>query len=194
MTSTMLRGFSLLMLVLSLTAGEAPEVPALIKPAADTYEADAMKAYVAYQQAIAKAADKAAKDMDAKLKVAVKSGNLELANSIKAYIDAMNDGTVLAELESKLKQQAAPEKSNKGASDLLGDALVGKWGDGTTVMWDFKADGTGQHFWGGAIYPFTWAKNDAGYSVVVAGHRPRPLSFVDKNTIQVEPGRSIRMK
>lgn len=200
----MLRGFTLLMLVLSLSAGEAPAVPAPIKSTLEAYENDAERAYAAYQQAVAKAAEKAAKDMDAKLKAATKSGNLDLANAIKKEMDALTKGETFAALEKKWRSsdllgnaaktsepQADAKPANTGAAV---DAVVGKWGDGTTVMWDFKPDGTGQHFWSGAIYPITWAKNDAGYMVVVAGHRPRPLVFVDKSTINVEPGSSIRMK
>ena len=170
----------------------ADEVPSAIKPALDSFEGDAAKAYLVYQQAVAKAADKASKDMDAKLKAAIKSGNLELANAIKAKMTELAKGETLTALETKWKADAAADPT-----DLLKgpvDTLVGKWGDGTTVLWDFKADGTGQHFWGGAIYLFKWVKNDTGYVVTLQGRVPRKLTFVDKNTINVEPGNSIRMK
>lgn len=182
-----------ILLILSLSvAFAADEVPSAIKPALDSFEGDAAKAYILYQQAVAKAADKATKDMDAKLKVAIKSGNLEAANAIKAKMTELAKGETIAALETKWKAEAAADPS-----DLLkgpADTLVSKWGDGNTVMWDFKADGTGQHFWGGAIYLLKWVKNDTGYVVTLQGRAPRKLTFVDKNTINVEPGNSIRMK
>jgi len=182
-----------ILLILSLSvAFAADEIPSAIKPALDSFEGDAAKAYLAYQQAVSKAADKATKDMETKLKAAIKSGNLDVANAIKAKMTELAKGDTLAALEAKWK-----EEMNADPSDLLKgpvDTLVGKWGDGNTVMWEFKADGTGNHFWGGAIYLFKWVKTDAGYTVTLQGRAPRKLIFVDKNTINVEPGNSIRMK
>lgn len=183
----------ILLLALSMLAfaGEAPAVPSAIKPTLDSFEADATKAYAAYQAALSKAQDKAEKDMEAKLKSATKSGNLELANAINASLDKLNNGGLVRELETKWK---AAEADAPATLLAVTDALTGKWGNGMAVMWDFKADGTGMHFWGGAMYPVTWVKGEKGYTVTLLGRAPRACIFVDKNSIQLEPGISVRMK
>lgn len=169
----------------------AAETPSVIKPALDSFEGDAAKAYATYLQAVTKASDKATKEMEAKLKVAIKGGNLELANAIKKEIEALSKGDTINALETKWKAEINADLLNPTGAV---DTLVSKWGDGNTVMWDFKADGTGQHFWGGAIYILKWKKTETGYMVMLNGRAPRVLTFVDKNTINVEPGNSLRMK
>lgn len=169
----------------------AAETPSVIKPALDSFEGDAAKAYALYLQAVAKASDKATKEMEAKLKVATKGGNLELANAIKKEIEALAKGDTITALETKWKAEIGTDLLTPAG---VTDTLVSKWGDGNTVMWDFKADGTGQHFWGGAIYILKWKKTETGYTVLLNGRAPRVLTFVDKNTINVEPGNSLRMK
>lgn len=103
-----------ILLILSLSvAFAADEVPSAIKPALDSFETEATKAYLAYQQAVAKAADKASKDMEAKLKAATKSGNLEAANAIKAKMTELQSEKYLTALEQKAKLKAS--------EDLLGN-------------------------------------------------------------------------
>jgi hypothetical protein len=126
MTYATLRGFGVLMLVLSLHAGEAPAIPAPIKSTLEAYENDAERAYAAYQQAVAKAAEKAAKEMDAKLKTATKSGNLDLANAIKKEMDALTKGETFAALEKKWRKAEATDLLSESAKSADGE-IAGQW-------------------------------------------------------------------
>ena len=127
----------------------------------------------------AKAATEAIKKLQKVQNELTKKGDLEGAMATKKYIEGL---------------QKSLGDDNKGLSGTAPDPIIGKWGDGSEVRWDFKVDGTGSHYWSGAIYPYQWTHTDSGYSVVITGRAPRVLTFVDKNTINIEPGNSVRMK
>lgn len=142
-----MRYFLLALFVFSLTAGDAPPAPpSPVKSVLDAYEADALKAFLAYKQAAAKAADKAAKDMDAKLKAATKAGNLDAANAIKAEMDKLNKGETLAAMEDKWKDAGAADLLNAEAKKKdPKELLVGKWhlstSNGANMVLEFDDKG-----------------------------------------------------
>ena len=111
----------------------AAETPSVIKPALDSFEGDAAKAYVLYQQAVAKATDKAVKDMDAKLKAATKGGNLELANAIKKELEALTKGDTLATLETKWKAEANTDLLGVSTKNIV-VIVSAKFGAGSTFV------------------------------------------------------------
>lgn len=76
----------------------------------------------------------------------VKTGDLDGANAIAAKIKEVNALVV-----------DPVGKSLQIAADAFNDAILGKWGDGNTVRWEFKADGTGLH--NGGPRTFTWTKD-----------------------------------
>lgn len=181
----------LLLIIASLTfAGDVPVNP-VIKSALDSYETDVAKAYAEYLKAVNKVNEKTVKDLDVKFKAAMKKGDLDLANAIKKQVEEINSGETLADLETKWKEELVKGLLD-GPADLL--VLVGKWGNGSEVIWEFKENGVGQHFWGGVTHGVTWVKSKTGYIITVQGYRERPVTFTDKNTIQVEPGQFVRMK
>ena len=114
MKSVLMSVLALFAFTLPLTAEDAP-VPSPVKSTLDTFEADALKAFVLYKQATAKASEKASKEMEAKLKAATKSGNLDLANAIKAELEKLSKGDILTVLEEKWKES--------DGKDLLGSPL-----------------------------------------------------------------------
>lgn len=130
------------------------------------------------------AATKAIKELQKLQGELTKKSDLEGAMATKKYIEGL--------------QKSIKDNKEIATNDLLGnsldDPIIGKWGDKINVMWDFKADGTGNHYWGGANFSYQWTHTDAGYSVVITGRASRVLIFVDKNTINIEPGNSVRMK
>jgi hypothetical protein len=181
--------YFLLLLICSISF-TAEVINPVIKSTLDSYEAEAAKAYADYLKATSKAADKANSALDSKLKAAMKANNLDLATVIKKQMEDLSKGKTLANLEATWKEPASSDSLLGNSTDLV----IGKWGNGTAVMWDFKADGTGIHYWSGSTLTFKWIKSEANYSVTVQGHGPRICTFIDKNTIQLEPGTSIRMK
>lgn len=174
--------------IAAMCSAEEPKLPANITSILGKAEAAVVKNRNAYDAANEKSFSDAEKSLRTELEKLTKSGKLDDAILVKKVLETFRDS-----ITSKVDSAAKAESQ----TDLLGnetDPLLGKWGDGNTVMWDFKPDGTGQHFWGGAIYLFKWVKSDAKYTVTLQGRAPRVLTFVDKNTINIEPGNSIRMK
>jgi hypothetical protein len=185
-----------LLLPLTINAAETnpkDATPGSIKPILATYETETGKAFNAYQEAVAKALDKATKDMDSKLKEAMKKGDLEGATAIKVKLDSISKGELLSQLEEKWKNEDLLGGEKKPDSN---NVIVGKWGDGNILLWEFKPDKTGFHYWSGVAYTLKWASTkDSEYTVFINGPGPvRPLKVIDKNTINIEPGNSIRMK
>lgn len=114
-----------------MAAGEATkeipkEIPKDIAPVLTAYESDAKKAWDIYQAALQKAEDKAKKDLNAKMAPALKKGDLDTANAIKAQLDRVTSGDAVAEYE-------AAWNAAKKDTDLLGDVnglviLEATWG------------------------------------------------------------------
>lgn len=104
----------LLLIIASIAfAGEAPVNP-VIKSSLDTYETEVAKAYAEYLKTIAKVNEKTAKDMDTKLKAAMKKGDLETATAIKTAMDEVAKGKVRTNLEDKWRAEA-----DQNPADLL---------------------------------------------------------------------------
>ena len=127
-----------------------------IDRAVSSHSAIPVKAYEAYQKALAEATAKIIKDLD-KLKIsAMKNGNLPLANAVDAKEKEVKGGALNGIVLSQEKQ--------KDNVDLLGNQIdpktiiIGKWkrSDGFTSV--FKADGTGMV--GSEIYK--WKIGDNG--------------------------------
>lgn len=133
----------LFLLASSIWAGEpANEIPKDIVPVLAAYEADAKKAWDAYQAALQKAEEKAKKDFAAKMAPALKKGDLDTANAIKANLDRVVSGEAVAEYE-------VAWKANRKDPDLLGDKvafapklIIGTW----TAQ--FSDGYTGRHVFG----------------------------------------------
>jgi hypothetical protein len=188
---------NLLLILLASVAFAGETVNPALKPSLDTYETDVSKAYADYLKAINKVNDKVAKDLDAKLKGAMKKGDLDLATAIKSQMDEIAKGKTRTDLEAKWNAEMA-----KNPADLLGgpvvaavDPLVGKWSLAPENGWEFKADGTGIRFSGTSQMPIKWAKTDAGYTVTFpAFNQTKPLVFQGKDSIQIQPGLYPRVK
>ncbi len=184
--------YLLLLLIASLAfAGDAPPNP--LKPTMDSYESAVTKAFSDYMKAVEKVNDKTLKDLDSKLKSAMRKGDLEYANAIKAQMTQISSGKVSTEIEKKLR-----EEMSKDAAELLGpstnvDPLVGKWLVEPNNGWEFKSDGTGTRLAGLNNYPAQWKKVDNTYTVTCMGS-VRPLVFINNDTIQVHPGVYTRSK
>lgn len=111
----------LLLITTSLMTMETPVSP-VVKSTLDTYEAEAMKAFLAYNAAMEKIADKANKDLDTKMKAAMKASNLELATTIKNKMEEITKGHVLSSLEIKWKEELANMTKEKSkAVTIEGD-------------------------------------------------------------------------
>lgn len=173
-------------------AGDA--VNPAVKSSLDSYESDVAKAYADYLKTVSKVNDKTTKDLDTKLKAAMKKGDLDLATAIKAQMEEISKGKTRTDLENKWNAELA-----KGPMDLLGpttenDTLVGKWGMSATNSWEFKSDGSGTRLSpDGNVHPIKWKKTGDAYLVTIQGQE-RTLTFQGKDSIQISPGLFPRMK
>lgn len=154
----MLKSLALALLAtLVFSAEEAKEVkpnPAIEKAIAPAL-AEASKGYEAYQNALAKATDKAVKELD-KLKVeAMKKGDLPLAVAVDAQIKAFKEGALgdrvaekAKDAEDLLSNKAEPSKPDSKSP------IIGKWqrvdenGKESNektykCTWEFNKDGSG---------------------------------------------------
>jgi hypothetical protein len=96
-----MRYFLLLILATLSFAGETA-----LPPNVDSYEQEASKAYATYLQATNKAAEKATKELDSKLKAAMKKGDLDLATALKTRMEDIAKGKTLTTLENAWKSEA----------------------------------------------------------------------------------------
>lgn len=81
--------------------------------------ADALKGYEVYQDALAKASDKAVKELDRLKLEAMKKGDLPLAVAVDAQIKALKDGALGDRIAMKPKEKDR-EKDRKDKADLGG--------------------------------------------------------------------------
>lgn len=103
--------YILLLIIASFTfAGDA--VNPVVKTSLDSYESEVSKAYADYLKAVAKVNEKTTKDMDVKLKAAMKKGDLDTANALKVAMDKVAKGKTLSDLENKWKLEAGRDPSD----------------------------------------------------------------------------------
>lgn len=139
-----------LLATLAFAAEEAKPIPAIEKAIAGAM-ADASKGYGVYQNVLAKATDKAVKELE-KLKVeTMKKGDLPLAVAVDAQIKSIKEGSLGDRVVEKSKDEedllsikAEPSKS----------PIIGKWqrvdANGKEsnektykCTWEFNKDGSG---------------------------------------------------
>lgn len=149
--------------------------PAIEKAIASALS-DATKSYGAYQEILAKATDRAVKDLEKLKSEAMKKGDLPLAVAVDAHIKELKEGALGDRVAEKAREK------EKDSGDLLGDAikkksgvaidpkdpLIGRWKNTDNPSFErsyvFVKDGTGL---GDNYWKFTWKpRGESGYILV----------------------------
>ena len=202
----MLKSLALALLATFAFSGEA-EAPKLPKEASDAINkaiegnlTEASKLYEAYQASLTKAQSKVLASLEG-VKKDLNDTKKFVKLSISDRADAIKeiDGKIQEIRKNGLGEKVVAWGLNDG--DLFGEGvdlkkmIVGKWGEGKTVVWEFNDDGTGAHYWNKATYSLKWSYIDKkSFAIILDGPTPnRKLTMLDNKTIDITPGKYSKL-
>ena len=120
----------LLLSIVIMASGEEPaQMTGAVKSILDKTEKDITKNKQTYDDANKKVFDAAEKLLMVELNKLTKAGRLDSALALKKIIDGMRVEIV--------------EKNNLKSTDSIPDGIIGKWGNGVELRWEFKKGGIG---------------------------------------------------
>lgn len=126
---------------------EAIKTPEILQSILNDYEIETQKAWKIYDNLCQKATDRAKKDMDIAIKVEMKKNNLEGATAIKAKMDELISGKILADLERKWQEdksgpsvKRSPLTVDKFKLSRELDGRIWNWNNSFGAV--FHSDGT----------------------------------------------------
>ena len=146
-----------LMASAALWAAEEPKPNPVVEKAMSAALADAEKGYDAYRAILAKATDKAAKDLEKAKADAMKRGDLASANELDARIKELKEGGLeKLVMERKKAEGDLLGRAAETAVELNNKSIIGKWifTKGLSGSFVFQQDGTG--VWQEKTRTFTW--------------------------------------
>lgn len=193
--STMLKYLVSLFFVVSLSFGadegkKSPYVDDAYNKLVDSNASDAIKAYSDYLTKLDGANKKVLAGLEAvkkDLNDTSKNKNMTIQDRAKA----------IAEIEERIalvkrdgvgetvqgKVAAKADLVGEGGNKVEAAKIVGKWSNGSSVRWEFFADGTGKHF--GAIeYSITWKQVDANTYEIGGGIVARNVVIVNSKSAE----------
>lgn len=189
-----MKSLLLIALTVSLICGDSVEtkLPTKIESLIQTSEISISKAFSAYKASSNKELDKLCVSLEKEMKELGKKGDIDTAALIKKKIDEIKSGNFLQNYQNKLQE------SSNNDDDLLGNisqSIIGKWGINEKLIWEFKKDNTGIHYWGGKEYNLKWKSEKNNFIIFIDGiSQPRQLKFIDNKNIDILPGKFSRIE